>query len=457
MDYGLTSITGKSFLLSVNSLFEGVEVLPFTWQVGVALFFVLVLLLLSGYMSSSETAFFSLSPQDLATIKDSDSPTDKKLLRLLGQSEQLLATILIGNNVVNIGVVFLSNFVITSLINFGNALALSFILQTIGLTFVLLLFGEITPKVIARQNPLWLSRFSAPFMGFVFRVLAPAAKALIKTSRLSSSKSKKRRKQSISVDDLSKAVELTEGKSPEQSEIMEGIIKFHDKTAVEIMVPRIDMVDIDYNWPFSKVLELIIGSGNSRLPVYEGTQDTIRGVLYIKDCIPYINSPEDFNWHKLIRPAYFVPENKMLDELLEEFREERIHMAIVVDEYGGTSGLVTLEDILEEIVGEIADEYDEEELPYTQLQDGSFLFQAKTQITDFCRLMNVDDDYFDEVEQEVDTLGGVFLEQKQEIPHVGDKVNYRELQLEVTEMDKLRIQQIRIVIPAEIVHKPIPN
>lgn len=439
-----------------HALFEGVKVQPFTWQVGFALFFVLFLLLFSGYMSSSETAFFSLSPQDLATIKESDASSDKKLLHLLGQSEQLLATILIGNNIVNIGVVFLSNYIITSLVDFGSAIALSFILQTIGLTFILLLFGEITPKVIARQNPLKMSRLSAPLMSILFKGLTPGAKALTRTSRLSDKGSKKRRKQSISVDDLSKAVELTEGKSPEQSEIMEGIIKFHDKTAVEIMVPRIDMVDIDYSWTFERVLPLINESGNSRLPVYEGTQDTIRGILYIKDCIPYINSPKNFDWHKLIRPAYFVPENKMLDELLEEFREDRIHMAIVVDEYGGTSGLVTLEDILEEIVGEISDEYDEEELPYTLLQDGSYLFQAKTQITDFCRLMAVDDDYFDQIEQDVDTLGGVFLEKKQEIPHVGDKVKFRDLQLEITEMDKFRIQQMRVIIPPEIVHKGTP-
>ena len=218
-----------------HALFEGVKVQPFTWQVGLALFFVLFLLLFSGYMSSSETAFFSLSPQDLATIKESDASSDKKLLHLLGQSEQLLATILIGNNIVNIGIVFLSNYIITSLVDFGIAIALSFILQTIGLTFILLLFGEITPKVIARQNPLKMSRLSAPLMSILFKGLAPGAKALTRTSRLSDKGSKKRRKQSISVDDLSKAVELTEGKSPEQSEIMEGIIKFHDKTAVEIL------------------------------------------------------------------------------------------------------------------------------------------------------------------------------------------------------------------------------
>lgn len=432
------------------SLFEGVTTSPFTWQVGVALFFVLVLLMLSGYMSSSETAFFSLSPLDLLTIRESSQSHDKKLLYLLEHSEQLLATILIGNNVVNIGVVFLSNYVISELIDFGTSTTLQFVLQTIGLTFVLLLFGEISPKVIARQNPLRFSRFSAPIMVGFYQFFAPFARALMRTSK---SGSKRRRKKSrgydLSVDDLSRAVELTEDKTPVQSEIMEGIIKFHDKTAVEIMVPRIDMVDIDYDLPFDEVLKIIAESGNSRLPVYKGTQDTIRGILYIKDCIPYINAASDFEWQRLIRPAYFVPENKMLDELLEEFREDRIHIAIVVDEYGGTSGLVTLEDILEEVVGEIADEYDEEDLPYTKLQDGSYLFQAKTFLNDFSKLMPVEEDFFVDVEQEVDTLGGVFLEIHQEIPHVGDKAIYRSLHMEVTEMDQFRIKQLRIFFSNE--------
>lgn len=431
-----------------SNLFQGVTTYPMSWQAAISLVVVVILLLLSGYMSSSETAYFSLSPQDINTIKESDAHNDKRLLNLLEHSEQLLATILIGNNVVNMAIVFLSNYALFLLIDFGGATTLRFVLQTIALTFLLLLFGEITPKVIARKNPLAMSRFSTPLMVPLFHLLKPMSKALMATSN--HTKGKEEKGKELSVDELSKAVELTEGKSPEQSEIMEGIIRFHDKTAVEIMVPRIDMVDVDYTWPFSKVLALVVESGNSRLPVFEGTQDNIKGILYIKDNIPYIGEGDLFDWHKLIRPAYFVPENKMLDELLEEFRAERIHMAIVVDEYGGTSGIVTLEDILEEIVGEISDEYDEVELPYTLLADGSYLFQAKTQLSDFCRLLGIDYSFFDDVEQEVDTLGGVFLEVKQELPHVGDKVQYRGMELEVVDLEKLRIQQMRITLPREL-------
>lgn len=445
-------MTNHGFLLDSGyfaSLFEGVTVHPFSWPVGISIAIVIVLLLLSGYMSSSETAFFSLTPGNISEIKNSSNSSDKKLLYLLENSEQLLATILIGNNIVNIAMVFLSNYAISELVDFGSSKVLQFVLQTIGLTFILLLFGEISPKVIAQQDALAFSRFSAPIMARFYKIIAPFSRALMHTSS-SSKRRKKNRGYTISVDDLSKAVELTEDKTPAQSEIMEGIIKFHDKTAVEIMVPRIDMVDIEYNASFRQVLEIINESGNSRLPVYEGTQDTIRGVLYIKDCIPYISSDSAFEWQKLIRPAYFVPENKQLDELLEEFRAGHIHMAIVVDEYGGTSGLVTLEDILEEIVGEISDEYDEDELPYTALDDGSYLFQAKTQINDFCRLLDIDQRFFDDVEQDVDTLGGVFLEMKQEIPHVGESVFYHGMELQVTEMDKFRIRQLRVLIPKDL-------
>lgn len=436
------------------STFSEVSLMPFTWQMGLSLLLVVFLLLLSGYMSSSETAFFSLSSADLEILKESNSSRDGKLLSLLANSEQLLATILIGNNIVNIAIVLLSNYLFIELVDFGNALFLRFLLQTVLLTFLLLLFGEITPKVIARQNPLLISRFATPFMAVLYAFFTPLSKALMKTAKeKNKNKSGKKRGHKLSVDDLSKAVALTEGKSPVQSEIMEGVIKFHDKTAVEIMVPRIDMIDIDYNASFVEVLSMINGTGNSRIPVYKGTQDTICGLLYIKDCIPYIGATDTFDWHQLIRPAYFVPENKMLDELLEEFRAERIHMAIVVDEYGGTSGLVTLEDILEEIVGEIADEYDEEAFPYIQLKEGCYLFQAKTQITDFCRLMDIEDNYFEAVEQEVDTLGGVFLEIGQEIPRIGDKVSFRDLEMEITEMDKFRIQQMQITISKSLLQK----
>lgn len=422
-----------------------VQVLPFTITTTITLILILLLLVLSGYMSSSEVAFFSLSPQDIHEVRKESETKDRKLLHLLADSERLLATILIGNNIVNIGIVVLSDYFVRQLFDFGDAEAVRFIVQTVVLTFVLLLFGEIIPKVYAQNNPLLFSRFSANVLWPLYRMLRPLSSALVKTT---SALDKRTRKQyNLSVDDLSKAVELTVDKSAAQSKLIGEIIKFHDKTANEIMIPRVDMIDIDYSWNFTEVLRFIVDAGYSRIPVYQGTQDVIKGILYIKDCIPYINEGSDFNWHRLIREAYFVPENKKIDDLLEEFRSQRIHISIVVDEYGGTCGLITLEDILEEIVGEITDEYDEEELPYTRLADGSLLFEAKTPINDFCRLLSIDSKLFEELSQEVDTLSGIYLEIKQELPRMGGFVNYAGYRFEVTKLEKHRILQMRVTLP----------
>lgn len=430
-----------------SDLFSSVSAQPISANAIVALVASVALVVCSALMSSSEVAFFSLSPADLEEIKESDHPRDKKLKRLLEHSERLLATILIGNNIVNIALILLSSYCIEAFFDFGQADVLRFVLQTIVLTAVILLFCEIFPKVMARKIPLRYSRTMVPIILPLYKVIAWPAKALV---RLGKRFQRTEAATALSVDDLSRAVELTEGKTPEQSEIMEGIIRFYDKTAGEIMTPRVDMVDIDLSKSFAEVISIIISSGYSRLPVYEGTEDNIKGILYIKDCIPYLEEDADFHWHKLIRKGYFVPENKMVDDLLEEFRSERIHMAIVVDEYGGTSGLITLEDILEEIVGEISDEYDQEELPYTLLPDGTYLFAAKTQLTDFCRLMTIDEALFSDIEQEVDTLAGVFLELKQEIPKIGDVVYYKEMMLKVASMDKVRIKELIVSIPETV-------
>lgn len=434
---------------SFANLFAGVTINPFSWQIGISIAVVILLLIISGYMSSSESAFFSLTPQDIHTIRNSNSKTDQTLLSLLGRSEELLATILICNNTVNIAIVLLSNYALTQLFDFGTSQTLSFVVQTIGLTLLLLLFGEIIPKVYATRNPLAFCRFSCVIMAPIVKYLSPLSKSLVKLGtrieRGNGSDS-----YDISVDDLSKAVELTVESGSEQSDIMEEIVRFYDKRVEDIMAPRIDMANIDYSWSFKAVLYFIVECGYSRIPVYEGTQDNIRGILYIKDCIPYINESDDFEWQNLIRPAFFVPENKKIDDLLEELRAKRIHIAIVVDEYGGTSGLVTMEDILEEIVGDITDEYDEEELPYTRLADGVYLFDAKTPTNDFCRLLDIDPSIFAGITQEVDTLSGLFLEIKQELPHRGDVVTYKDFTFEVTAVDKRRILQLKITLPASV-------
>ncbi|WP_052102491.1 gliding motility-associated protein GldE [Porphyromonas gingivicanis] len=443
----------SSFLTSLFPLyFPEIQVLPFTFGAAIALLLIVVLLVLSGYMSSSEVAFFSLSPQNIHEVRNSNTPTDQKLLTLLSESEKLLATILIGNNIVNISIVLLSNYWVRLTFDFGEAESMRFIVQTIALTFILLLFGEIIPKVYAQNNPLAFSRFSTKIMYPLHRLLSPLSKLLIK---ISSSLDKKTSKQySLSVDDLSKAVELTIDQTEEESKLIGEIIKFHAKTANEIMLPRVDMVSVDYSWTFTEVLAFILEAGYSRIPVFQGTQDDIKGILYIKDCIPYAQETDEFNWHRLIREAYFVPENKKIDDLLEEFRSQRIHISIVVDEYGGTSGLITLEDILEEIVGEITDEYDEEELLYTRLPDGSLLFEGKTPINDFCRLLDIDPKVFEEISQEVDTLSGIYLEVKQELPRVGAFAEYAGFRFEITKLEKYRIMQMRITLPKEYTDNP---
>lgn len=429
-------------------LFDGITLLPFTMAAAISIGIVVLLLILSGYMSSSETAFFSLDAQDIDAVKQSNSPQDRKLLHLLGHSDRLLATILIGNNVVNIAIVLISSYVISSLIDFGEAHVVSFLLQTVVLTMLILFFGEIAPKVYAQSHPLQFSRFSAVIITPLFQLLKPIANALVGTSNRVAKKGG--RSEILSVDDLSKAVELTIDKSAEESEMIDEIIKFYDKTAVEIMVPRVDMEAIDEEWDFRSVLDFIVETGYSRIPVYRDTQDTIVGILYIKDCLAHLHEDKDFDWHKLIRPAYFVPENKKLDDLLEDFRRDHVHISIVVDEYGGTSGLITMEDILEEIVGEITDEYDDDEVPYIVLPDGSLLIDAKTPINDFCRLLSIDSKIFDEVAQEVDTLGGIYLEVKRDLPRKGGVVLYAGIHFEVVSLEKRRIIQMKVTLPPSL-------
>lgn len=411
----------------------------------------LLLLLCSGFMSSAEVAFFSLSPTEVREIKESSSPLDQKLLKLISHSEQLLATILIGNNVVNISIVMVAGFLIASNFDFSQAPVLGFLIQTVLLSFCLLLFGEIIPKVYAQQAPLKFIRSIAELIHAVYNFLAPFSKALMKSTDLFSWMHKRPAEThggyALSVDDLSKAVELTTTEEDSEVEMINDIVRFYNRTIDEIMVPRIDVVDIEYNWPFRKMLHYALDSGYSRLPVYEGSEDSIKGILYVKDMIPYMERGDDFQWQNCIRPAYFVPENKKVDSLLEELRHEQVHIAVVVDEFGGTCGIVTLEDIIEEIVGEIADEYDEEEeLPYIKIADHIYLFEGRASLADMVELFKWDENFFEPHHASVDTLGGLFLEIEKEIPKVGERVQYKNLTLEITQMDRFRILQVKVTI-----------
>ena len=401
-----------------------------------------LLLFASGFISASEVAFFSLKPNDINRIKEGNHPADSVILDLLNNSEFLLATILIANNFVNVAIVMLCTYGINEWLDFSNVPMLGFVLETIVLTFLLLLFGEIMPKIYAKQNTLPFIHKAAPTLLNIQKICKPLAALLVhSTSTINKTLAKK--KYDISVDELSKALELTSKAIPEEKEMLAEIIKFYNKTADEIMTSRLDMEDLDIKANFKEVIDTIIKCGYSRIPVYSGTEDNIKGILYIKDLLPYLDKPETFRWQSLIRPAYFVPETKKIDDLLEEFRTNKIHMAIVVDEFGGTSGIVTMEDILEEIVGEISDEYDEDEKQYIRLADGSYIFEAKIQLTDFFRATDTDPAEFEKITEEVETLAGLLLEIKGDFPRRREVIEYKNYRFQILEMDNRRILKVK--------------
>ncbi len=404
-----------------------------------------LLLFASGFASASEIAFFSLTPADLSELEDEKHPSDKKIQKLLADKERLLATILITNNFVNVAIIMLCNIFFMQVFNFGSPLA-EFLVLTVILTFLLLLFGEIMPKIFSAQNVLKFCRFSAPGLLACRSVFYPISSMLVhSTSFLNKRFSKKNH--NISVDELSHALELTDkAEISEESNILEGIIRFGGETAKEVMTSRLDVVDLEIRTPYTEVLKCVVENAYSRIPIYAGTRDNIKGVLYIKDLLPHLNKGDNFRWQTLIRPAYFVPETKMIDDLLRDFQANKIHIAIVVDEFGGTSGIVTMEDIIEEIVGEIHDEYDDEERTYAVLNDHTWVFEAKTQLTDFYKVTKIDEETFDDVAGDADTLAGLLLELKGEFPVLHEKLSFNRYEFEVLEMDNRRILKVKFTI-----------
>lgn len=411
-----------------------------------------VLLLFSALASGSEIAFFSLTPNHLNELDEDKNESDRKILKLREDSERTLATILITNNLVNVTIIMLLNYFIAHVVDFGNAVWLEFIVITVLLTFLLLLFGEIMPKVYAGQNPLAFCRLTAGSILFLSKVFYPLSEILIKTGLLAE-KVVQKENHVLSVDDLEQALELTDKEElKEEKNMLEGIVRFGDETAKEVMTSRQDVVDLDFRLPFPEVLKCIIENNYSRIPVYQDTIDNIRGILYIKDLLPHLSKPATFRWQSLIRPPYFVPETKKIDDLLRDFQENKVHIAIVVDEFGGTSGIITLEDILEEIVGEINDEYDEEEKNYTRINANTYIFEGKTLLSDLYKILNLDDETFEEVEGDADSLAGLLLEIKGDFPELHERIDYKNFTFEVTEIDEHRISKIKVVIhekPAE--------
>lgn len=431
----------------LRDLCDGVTVVPPTMGAMIALILAILLLYASGFVSASEIAFFSLSPSDLSKIGENEHPSDSRIKALLDDSERLLATILISNNFVNVTIIMLCNFFFASVVDFGNAKLLEFLLITVVLTFLLLLFGEIMPKIYSAQNTLKFCRKAAPVISVLLSVFKPVSNLLVHSTFLINKLTRKRKVPNLSVDDLSQALELTDkNEISEESNMLKGIIRFGEETAEEVMTSRLDIVDLEINTPFPDVIKCIVDNAYSRIPVYEESRDNIKGILYIKDLLPYLDKGADFKWQNLIRPAYFVPETKMIDDLLRDFQANKIHIAIVVDEFGGTSGIVTMEDIIEEIVGEINDEYDEEERTYVKISENVYIFEGKTLLSDFYKLAEIDPDDFESVAGDADTLAGLLLELKGEFPILHEVINFDRYRFEILEMDARRIVKVKVTV-----------
>ena len=435
------------YLSGFAALFDGITINAPTTGAVIALTISLLLLVCSAFVSGSEIAFFSLSPADMEELEEQRTDNDRRILALLADSERLLATILCSNNFVNVAIILLLNYFFLGgnppVIAFGGNTVMEFAFMTLLLTFLLLLFGEVMPKIASAQRPLAMARLCAPAYGLLVKLWWPVSWLLLKSGRVTEHI---KSTQQLSVDDLEQALELTDKQDiADEQQMLKGIIRFGGEMAREVMTPRVDMVDLDVKTPFPEVIKCIVENNYSRIPVYSGSEDHITGILYIKDLLPHLNKPANFRWQTLVRPATFVPETKMIDDLLRDFQAAKVHIAIVVDEFGGTSGLVTMEDIIEEIVGEINDEYDEDERTYTRLNQNTFVFEAKTLLTDFRRIMQLPDDTFDDVAPDADTLAGLLLELKGEFPQLHERLSYDRFTFEVMEMDERRIVKIKVI------------
>lgn len=433
--------------LLVATVFDGwnIDFHPLKLGIVVALFIVLLLLFTSAMISGSEVAYFSLSAKEKQKLKK-PGRTNKRVLENLDNPEKLLATILVTNNFVNVGIIILTAFVTSNLVTFVNAPVLEFVFQVVLITFFLLLFGEIIPKVYATHSALRFARMMALPLQTLEKVFRPINSILIQSTGFVNRKMQKHRK-NISMDEISQALELTSDQElSDEKEILEGIVKFGNKDVSEIMKPRVDVVAIDIKTDFDEIIDIINDSGYSRIPVYIESFDNVSGILYIKDILPHYHKTKAFKWQTLIRPPFYVPDTKKISSLLEEFQKAKIHMAIVVDEYGGTSGIVTLEDILEEIVGDITDEFDEEEKFFTRVNEKTFLFDAKVLLGDFYRVTNSEDTVFDDVKGDADTLAGLILELKGEIPKINEEIKCKQFVFTIKQVDNRRIKEIKVTI-----------
>jgi len=430
--------------------FISIVVRPFSLSLLLAILSILVLLVIVALVSAAESAFFSLTPAEMEELKTSDTPTDKKILSFIDSPKRLLATLLISVNFLNIAIVILNTTFIfgdDGLFDFSQNPLLGFVVQVVVITFLILLVGEVTPKIYATQNSLKATRTLVHLVQFLQGLFYPISSFLIASTSLLD-KLIKPKSHNISIDDLSQAFDLTKDEDiPEKDhKILQGIVKFGNIDAKQIMKSRMDITAFEYGTGYKKLLEGITNSGFSRLPVYKETIDNIAGVLYAKDLLPYLNNADNFNWQGIIRPPFYVPENKKIDDLLREFQHKKIHLAVVVDEYGGTSGIVSLEDVIEEIVGEINDEFDDDELTYSKLDASNFVFEGKAHLNDVYRIMEIDGEVFEDAKGEADTLAGLIIEIEGRIPTKNEKIKFKNLTFTIESADNRKIKRVKITV-----------
>jgi len=410
---------------------------------------VFVLLLLSAAISGSEIAYFFLNPSQLKDIKSKKSKTGQLVLSLIDKPKRLLATILISNNFINVSIIILGAYISEKLFDFSGFQIIGYLIEVGVMTGVILLFGEIMPKIYATQKPVSFAVFMAVPLQFLMKLFYPFSSILIKTTSVIDKRFVKKGL-NISMSELSDAIDLTadDKDSDEETKILKGIVKFTDIEVKEIMKSRMDVIALDSEVDFKEVINTVVESGYSRIPVYEETFDNIKGVLYVKDLLPHLDINIDLDWTGLLRPAFFVPENKKINDLIKEFQEKKIHLAIVVDEYGGTSGIVTLEDIIEEIVGEITDEFDApgDEIDYKKINNNKYIFEGKTSINDFCKITEIEDDVFDDVKGDSDSLAGLILETEGSLPKENEIIHIKNFVFKVLTADNRRIKKVEVSI-----------
>lgn len=427
-------------------IFCYIHVFPFSGETVLFLLLALLSLIVSAYLSASELAYFSLDSSELNILKHSDHPIDKKVVQLLEQSEQLLASLLIANAFACISYIVFGYYCCSLAFDIQYGPILNFVILLAILLPPLLLFEEMIPKIYASQYPLKVVRNWVSTVSRINKFFTPLSCILVYFLEFIKKKFPPK-EQHLLLDDLSQAIEMTENEDiSNEKELFKGIVAFGEKTAVEIMTARLDIADIDIKHNFKEIIDFVLETGYSRIPVYAESDDNIQGVLYIKDLLPYLDQPASFRWQFLIRPAYFVPETKKINDLLEDFRKNKIHLAIVVDEFGGTSGLVTMEDILEEIVGEIRDEYDDEEKQYIELSENIYILQGKILLNDFFKIPGISEEDFGELCDDSDTLAGLILELKGDFPEVQETIDYKQYHFIILEIEKQRILKVKLIL-----------